>query len=209
MMISKCLRVSMGVLAMSLMACGQPAEQQAQQEVTPESVWRASMKAKNQAGLDRLTQNELQQACSNAGDKVADEALASALRKAAEDAVKYPEDGVYLGDWRRGEAIAANGKGMQWSDNPAEPNGGNCYACHELSPKEVAYGTIGPSLKGYGVRGQSEAMLKYTWAKIWNPHVFVVCSHMPRFGDAGILTDQQIRDVMAYLLDPNSPVNAK
>jgi sulfur-oxidizing protein SoxX len=30
---------------------------------------------------------------------------------------------------------------------------------------------------------------------------------MPRFGDAGILTEQQIKDVMAYLFDPESPVN--
>jgi sulfur-oxidizing protein SoxX len=30
---------------------------------------------------------------------------------------------------------------------------------------------------------------------------------MPRFGDAGILTEDQIRNVMALLLDPGSPVN--
>jgi sulfur-oxidizing protein SoxX len=30
---------------------------------------------------------------------------------------------------------------------------------------------------------------------------------MPRFGDAGILTPSQIKDVMALLLDPASPVN--
>jgi sulfur-oxidizing protein SoxX len=30
---------------------------------------------------------------------------------------------------------------------------------------------------------------------------------MPRFGYHGVLTQQQISDVMAYLLDPASPVN--
>jgi sulfur-oxidizing protein SoxX len=30
---------------------------------------------------------------------------------------------------------------------------------------------------------------------------------MPRFGEAGILTEQQLKDVMAYLFDPTSPVN--
>jgi sulfur-oxidizing protein SoxX len=30
---------------------------------------------------------------------------------------------------------------------------------------------------------------------------------MPRFGHAGILTADQMRDVMALLLDPKSPVN--
>ena len=30
---------------------------------------------------------------------------------------------------------------------------------------------------------------------------------MPRFGSQGILTEQQLKDVMAYLLDLASPVN--
>ena len=30
---------------------------------------------------------------------------------------------------------------------------------------------------------------------------------MPRFGANGVLTREQIGDVMAYLLDPQSPVN--
>jgi len=42
---------------------------------------------------------------------------------------------------------------------------------------------------------------------MWNAHAFTACSQMPRFGDAGILTRQQLRDVMALLLDPASPIN--
>jgi sulfur-oxidizing protein SoxX len=30
---------------------------------------------------------------------------------------------------------------------------------------------------------------------------------MPRFGHKGILNEQQIRDVVALLMDPSSPVN--
>ncbi|WP_193164924.1 sulfur oxidation c-type cytochrome SoxX [Microbulbifer hainanensis] len=176
---------------------------------TVKAVWRDSMVAKNQAGLDRLNQTALEKACSNASDNVASDTEREQLRQAATNSVVYPADGKFLGDWQRGEAIASNGKGMQWSDDPNKPNGGNCYACHQMSPGEVAYGTVGPSLRNYGMRGRSEAMLKYTWAKIWNPQGYRVCSHMPRFGDAGILDEQQIRDVMAYLFDPNSPVNRK
>ena len=33
------------------------------------------------------------------------------------------------------------------------------------------------------------------------------CSTMPRFGHNGILTEQQMKDVVALLLDPESPVN--
>lgn len=176
---------------------------------TVESVWLESMVAKNHVGLDRVNQTALQRACSNADSQVVSDTEREQLRQDAAKSVVYPADGVFLGNWQQGEAIAGNGKGMQWSDDPSEPNGGNCYACHQMSPDEVAYGTVGPSLRNYGMRGVSEAMLKYTWAKIWNPQVYLVCSHMPRFGDAGILDEQQIRDVMAYLFDPASPVNRK
>jgi len=171
----------------------------------PDAILRTSMQARNGVGLDRLDQDALQIACSNAEDRAGDQA--GKLREAAMAAIEFPEDGNYLGDWKKGEAIAQNGRGMQYSDDPDDPNGGNCYACHELAAGEVAYGTMGPSLRNYGQRGQSEAMLKYTWGKIWNPHAYMVCSHMPRFGEAGILTPDQIRHVMALLLDPASPVN--
>jgi sulfur-oxidizing protein SoxX len=170
-------------------------------------VLRTSMVAKNHVGLDRLDATELQLACSNKNDWPSSNEKAQALQAAALAAVEYPDDGRYLGDWREGEKIAQNGRGMQYSDDPADPNGGNCYACHQLDPDEIAAGNIGPSLTGYGQRGQSEQVLKYTWAKIWNPNAYLVCSHMPRFGDAGILTPDQIRHVMALLLDPESPVN--
>ncbi len=60
---------------------------------------------------------------------------------------------------------------------------------------------------GYGARGQSEVMLSYTWTKLRNTHAYNECSHMPRFGALGILTEQQLKDLMAYLFDPDSPVN--
>jgi sulfur-oxidizing protein SoxX len=33
------------------------------------------------------------------------------------------------------------------------------------------------------------------------------CSITPRFGCHKVLTEQQIKDVMAYLMSPDSPVN--
>lgn len=167
----------------------------------------ASVEARNGVGLNRLQQTAMQKACSNANDDPG--AQGAALQTAAQAAIEYPAEGNFLGDWENGEKIAQNGKGMQYSDDPSQPNGGNCYACHQLGQDKLAYGTIGPSLANYGARGQSEAVLKYTWGKIWNPQATVACSHMPRFGDAGILTADQIRDVMALLLDPASPVNHK
>ena len=95
------------------------------------------------------------------------------------------------------------------------PSGGNCYNCHQISKEEISFGTIGPSLYHYGkLRGvsdpaspQSKAVVEYTWGKIWNAKAYNACSNMPRSGHMGNLTEQQVRDIMALLLDPASPVN--
>jgi sulfur-oxidizing protein SoxX len=172
-----------------------------------EAVLQNSFVGKNQATMDRLQRDAVQTACSAPRGMPLDNDMLASLRAERLAAVVLPADGQYLGDWQRGAEVAGNGRGLQSSDDPAQPNGGNCYACHQLAPDEVAYGTLGPSLKGYGARGQSEAMLQYTWTKLWDTHAYNLCSHMPRFGAQSILTEQQLKDVMAYLLDPASPVN--
>ena len=172
-----------------------------------EAVLQNSFVGKNQATMDRLQRDAVQIACSAPRGMPLDNDILAPLRAERLAAVVLPADGQYLGDWQRGAEVAGNGRGLQSSDDPAQPNGGNCYACHQLAPDEVAYGTLGPSLTGYGARGQSEAMLQYTWTKLWDTHAYNLCSHMPRFGAQGILNEQQLKDVMAYLLDPASPVN--
>ena len=171
------------------------------------AVLQNSFVAKNQATMDRLERDAVQTACSAPRGMPLDNDMLASLRAERLAAVVLPADGEYLGDWQRGAEVAGNGRGLQSSDDPAQPNGGNCYACHQLAPDKVAYGTLGPPLTGYGERGQSEAMLQYTWTKLWDTHAYNLCSHMPRFGAQGILTEQQLKDVMAYLLDPASPVN--
>lgn len=169
-----------------------------------------SFKDKGQATLARLNQTPLQKACSaaDATGKPLSDSQRSALEKAALEAVKYPADSQYLGDWKNGEKIAQTGTGFQFSDDPKKEAGGNCYACHQLAPQELAYGNIGPSLYQYAkLRGNSEEIMKYTWGKIWNSHAYNACSAMPRFGAEGILTEAQIKDVMALLMAPDSPVN--
>jgi sulfur-oxidizing protein SoxX len=172
-----------------------------------EAVLQNSFVANNQATMDRLERDAVQTACSAPRGMPLDNDMLASMRAERLAAVVLPAGGQYLGDWQRGAEVAGNGRGLQSSDDPTQPNGGNCYACHQLAPNEVAYGTLGPSLTGYGARGQSEAMLQYTWTKLWDTHAYNFCSHMPRFGAQGILTEQQLKDVMAYLLDPASPVN--
>jgi L-cysteine S-thiosulfotransferase len=171
------------------------------------TVIRAGFHDRGIAKVDRLNQTDLQATCSRYHNDPPVEVRAR-LEKAAAATVKFPADGKWLGDFKQGEKIAQTGVGLQWSDKPGAASGGNCYACHQLTKEEIAYGNIGPSLYHYGtVRGSDQATLRYTWSKIWNTHAFKACSQMPRFGDAGILTEAQIKDVMALLLDPQSPVN--
>jgi sulfur-oxidizing protein SoxX len=122
--------------------------------------------------------------------------------------IKLPADGKYLGNWQQGEKVAQSGHGMRWNDKSTTINGGNCYACHQMTKEEISFGNIGPSLYHYGkLRGQSDEIVKYTWGKIYNAQAYSACSNMPRFGHNGVLTEAQMKDVMALLLDPASPVN--
>jgi sulfur-oxidizing protein SoxX len=157
--------------------------------------------------VDRLNQDETQRLCSQYPDKRPKE-IAKRIEALNLKLVKYPADGKLLGDWKEGEKIAQSGVGKQFSDNPAQPAGGNCYACHQLTKQEISFGNIGPSLYNYGkLRGNTDAIQKYTYGKIYNADAYLACTNMPRFGHNGILTEQQILHVTALLLDPNSPVN--
>lgn len=135
-------------------------------------------------------------------------AQSDAMLKRESARVVYPADGKFLGDWKKGYQVANNGRGGQFSDPPGTVAGGNCFACHQLDPKEVSYGTLGPSLAAYGKdRKYDPETIKDAYTKIYNSMAVVPCSNMPRFGVNKVLDEQQIKDVMAYLFDPESPVN--
>jgi sulfur-oxidizing protein SoxX len=169
---------------------------------------KASFKARGQAGLDRLDQDDTQRLCSQAAGKTPPKDVAERIEKQNLATIRYPADGKLIGDWKNGEKIAQDGRGKQYSDDPAGPVGGNCYACHQLAPQELAYGTIGPSLYRFGkLRGYGVETQRYAYGKIFNSEAFAACSTMPRFGHNGILSEQQIKDVTALLMDPASPVN--
>ena len=179
-------------------------------DATFDAMMQSGFQTKGIASIDRLKQDPTQKLCSNPVLAESDKTAALRDKLQAENAatIKYPADGKYLGDWKNGEKIAQSGRGLTWTDKADTVNGGNCYNCHQLSKKELSYGTIGPSLYNYGkLRGNSEEVIKYTWGKIYNAKATNVCSLMPRAGAMGIMTEAQIRDLMALLLDPESPVN--
>jgi sulfur-oxidizing protein SoxX len=156
----------------------------------------------------RLVPDQTMQQCS-AHENSPPKAVAAEIQKRAKAAVEYPADGKFLGDWKNGEKLAQSGYGLRFTDYPPRTvNGGNCYACHQLTKKEVSYGTIGPSLLQYGkLRDYKEAEVKLTYEKLYNSHSAFPCSLMPRFGTNKILTIDQIKDAVALLMSPDSPVN--
>ena len=164
-----------------------------------------------------LNTDETNRLCSEADvtGKPLDEKTAKRIEEANLKAIKWPSDGKFLGDWKQGEAIAQSGRGLTFTDSASTVNGGNCYNCHQITKEEISFGTIGPSLYNYGkIRGvsnpdspEAKPIVEYTWGKIWNSKAYNACSNMPRAGHMGILSAEQVRHVVALLLDPKSPVN--
>ena len=162
-------------------------------------------------GRERMTQDELQKTCSALHGKTIDAETAKKVQGLATASRVYPEGGVTLGDWKRGQALAQEGAGYRLgpkADDNAKKFGGNCYACHQMDLKVTAHGTLGPSLTGFGkIRGNTPETQKYVYEVLYNAHAYFPCTNMPRFGANGFLNQEQMADLIAYVLDPESPVN--
>lgn len=173
----------------------------------------ASFTAPAPALLDRLKQDRSQQICSRIGEAELAQAEAAEVVKLARESLKYPPGGKLVGDWKAGERLAHDGAGDRIQRGRLEKrkeNGGLCQNCHELAPGEINVGNIGPSLSGYGAqRGNSDAIAKFTYEKIYNAWVYFPCSNMPRLGATGHLKPEQIVHLVAYLIDPASPINKR
>ncbi|MDR2240363.1 MAG: sulfur oxidation c-type cytochrome SoxX [Zoogloeaceae bacterium] len=166
-------------------------------------------KTRGIATADRVIEDGVQAICNRTADNPPKDIVAR-LEQDALESIRYPADGQFLGDWKEGEKIAQNGRGMAWSDPAGAPGGGSCYNCHQIGPQETSFGTIGTSLYQFGkLRGNTPETQRYVYGRLWNAKAFNLCSAMPRFGHSGALTDQQIRHLIALLLDPQSPVNSK
>jgi sulfur-oxidizing protein SoxX len=180
-----------------------------------QAVVKSAFRDQGIAKVDRINQDLGQMACST--DQAVAPEQAKRIEAEALATIRWPAGSQYLGDWREGEKLAQSGRGMTWTDASAAPkdNGGNCYNCHQISKEEISFGTIGPSLYNYGkLRGvkdpadaASMPIVQYTWGKLWNSKAYAACSNMPRFGHFKLLDEEQIRHIMALLLDPKSPVN--
>ena len=196
---------------LAVLTAGAAAAQQKKGGADPVLVNKAIERSWTTAAPDwqaRLDQDDTQKVCSQYRNTPPKE-MAAAIVAREQAAIVYPADGKLMGDWKNGEKLAESGYGGRFTDYPArQPNGGNCYACHQLAKAQVSYGTLGPSLLEYGkIRKYSEADIKAVYDRIYNPHAAIACANMPRLGASKFLTIEQIRDLAAYVMSPDSPVN--
>ena len=203
------LKISAALIGFTLAVSGTGQAQQVA-KVSPElveQVVKNTWKAPAEGWQARVDQDETQRVCTETRNNPKGAEFDKIVARETA-AIAYPADGNMLGDWKAGERVAQIGTGGQFSDKADGPRGGNCYACHQMAPKEVSYGTLGPSLAEYGkIRKYAAADAKAAYAKIFNAQSVQPCSNMPRFGHNKFLTEQQMKDVTAYLFDPASPVN--
>jgi sulfur-oxidizing protein SoxX len=199
------MRLTIAILALVVTAV--PASAQ-QADARADTAIKAAFPTVPAGWVPRLTGDETMRQCSAARNNPSKD-VAAAIRQREQASIAYPTDNNFLGDWKKGEALAQSGYGLRFTDDPPrQQNGGNCYACHQLSRKELSYGTLGPSLAEYGkLRDYKPEAVKATYEKIYNSHAAFPCSTMPRFGANKVLTIEQIRDAVALLMSPDSPVN--
>ncbi|MFN4012600.1 MAG: sulfur oxidation c-type cytochrome SoxX [Aquificaceae bacterium] len=169
----------------------------------------------------KVQQDEAQRICSQYSSR--EEMPASAVQKViqlSQAEIKYPQWGIYMGDWKEGKKLVESSRGGRFasygfSDKPTD-KGGNCYACH-LIEKGVPGGTMGPNLYQYGKKwgitkenmNTPEAVekIKAVYNIIYNSWSAFPCSSMPRFGYHGNLSPEDVANIVAFLLHPESPVN--
>jgi sulfur-oxidizing protein SoxX len=203
-------KISLLIVALSVgvVAVAQAQQKPAVDPAKADAMIKAAFPTANETFAPRLTPDETMRQCS-ASRNSPPKAVADAIQKREKATIEYPADGNFMGDWKKGEALAQSGYGLRFTDYPAtRANGGNCYACHQLTKKELSYGTVGPSLAEYGkLRDYKADDVKAAYEKIYNGHAALPCSNMPRFGANKILTIDQIKDAVALLMSKDSPVN--
>jgi L-cysteine S-thiosulfotransferase len=78
------------------------------------------------------------------------------------------------------------------------------------TPSEVSYGTLGPSLKAYG-KTQGNTMRRGDQGSLHEDLQFAsrgrVFEHATLRREESSLSEEQIKDVVAYLFAKDSPVN--
>ena len=134
--------------------------------------------------------------------------VAAQIEKEQLATIKYPADGKFLGDWKKGERIAQSGRGGQYNDDPKQPVGRatatpatSSRSRRSPTARSGRASTTSRRLRGYGPDIQkyaSEQGLQLARLRRLLEHAAVRAPRDPHRG-----ADQGRRG--ALLMDPNSP----
>ena len=141
------MRITSAIFALALCAVPAAAQQRPDPAIADAAI-KAGFPTAPADWAPRLTGDDTMQQCSVSRNSPSKD-VADAIQKRELASIVYPPDNNFMGDWKKGEALAQSGYGLRFTDYPArQANGGNCYACHQLTKKEVSYGTLGPVAVG-------------------------------------------------------------
>lgn len=88
-----------------------------------------------------------------------------------------------------------NGDAKRGKDLAMNTQKGNCWACHAL-PGDAQPGSGGPPLLNVGTWGLSDA---HIYQQVWDRRVANPKTIMPPYGTNAVLSEQEIRDIVAFL----------
>lgn len=81
--------------------------------------------------------------------------------------------------------------------------GGGCLACHVMGPKTAEVpGNVGPDLSEIGTVGRTD---QYLFNYVFDPRVFNPRSMMPPWGAHGFYSQDEIKDIVAFLKTLKTP----
>jgi sulfur-oxidizing protein SoxX len=195
--------------ALLLLLAGPAAAQQKKAVVDPAVVDKIIEKSWATAAPDwqsRLTQDETQKVCSqyrNARRKMLPQR--SSLASRGQSSIRRrPADGRL--EERREAGRERLRRPLHRLSRRASPTAATAMPATSSPRRRSATGTLGPSLLEYGkIRKFAEADIKAVYERIYNPHAAIACANMPRLGASKFLTIDQIRDLVAYVMSPDSP----
>jgi len=121
---------------------------------------------------------------------------ASALRSPPKPKAVRKVAGPIQGDAAKGAELTLTGRGAA-----------NCLACHVVGDRGTNLpGNVGPDLSEVAKRGHSdEYLFNYLYdARVYNPDTV-----MPPWGAHGVLKEEEIRNIVAYLKTLDTPAKFK
>ena len=170
---------------------------------------KASFKARGQAGMDRLDQDETQKMCTEYAGKALPKDVAEKIEKINLASIKWPADGKLMGDWKqrragsRRRAAASNGPTTRRDRSAATATRATSWRRRRCRTARSARRCTS-SARSAATTTRSAST---PTARSGTPTPTPRARNMPRFGHSQILTEAQVKDLVALLMDPESPVN--